>query len=53
VAVPSAREARRGAFWNDRAVRGVLFQVIVAGIVVPVAWYIYSNTLYYLEIRHI
>jgi len=53
VAVPSAREARRGAFWNDRAVRGVLFQAIVAGIVVAVAWYLFSNTLNNLALRHI
>ena len=53
MAVPSAGEARRAAFWNDRAVRGVLFQALVGFIVVAVAWYLFSNTLHNLASRHI
>jgi general L-amino acid transport system permease protein len=44
---------RRASFWNDRAVRGVLFQIVVAATVVAIAWYLFSNTLHNLATRHI
>jgi general L-amino acid transport system permease protein len=43
----------RGAWWNDRRVRGVLYQVGVIGAVVGLAVYLISNTLANLETRNI
>ncbi len=43
----------RAAWWNDVRVRGVLYQIVVLGGVVLVAWYLISNTLANLETRNI
>ena len=55
MAVGTAGDARRrrSSFWNDRAVRGVLFQAVVGLAVLAAAWYLFSNTLHNLAVRHI
>lgn len=44
---------RSRAWWNDVRVRGVLYQILVIGIVVAIAWYLVSNTLSNLAARDI
>ena len=56
---PSASTAAAGpghprvAWWNDRRFRAVLYQVLVLGGVILLAWYLIGNTLTNLESRNI
>ncbi|MGF1640777.1 MAG: amino acid ABC transporter permease [Rhodospirillales bacterium] len=50
---PAPPPAARVAWWNDRRVRGVVYQIVVLGGVVLLAWYLISNTLTNLENRSI
>ncbi|HYN39404.1 MAG TPA: ABC transporter permease subunit, partial [Rhodospirillales bacterium] len=50
---PAAPANARVAWWNDRRVRGVLYQVLVLGGVVLLAAYLISNTLTNLAARNI
>ncbi len=43
----------KGAWWNDRDVRAVIYQVAAIAAVVFVAWYLVSNTLANLAARNI
>jgi general L-amino acid transport system permease protein len=49
---PSPRGARV-AWWNDRRVRAVLYQILALGGVVLLGWYLVSNTLANLATRNI
>ncbi|MBM3570064.1 MAG: amino acid ABC transporter permease [Alphaproteobacteria bacterium] len=40
-----AREPSRSLSWNDPWVRGIVYQVVVAGAVAALGWYLVNNTL--------
>ena len=48
-----ARPHRRVSWWNDLRVRGLLYQALVIGGVLGLAWYLVSNTLDNLAARDI
>ena len=50
---PAARRVRSGAWWNDRRVRAILYQLLVLGGVVLLGAYLVGNTLDNLERRNI
>ncbi len=39
--------------WSDPRIRSLLWQVVIVGIVVALAWYLVSNTMRNLEARHV
>src|SRR3954471_3661556 len=39
--------------WSDERVRGIVWQVLVVGIVGGIAWWLWSNTVHNLEVRKI
>jgi general L-amino acid transport system permease protein len=48
-----AHPASRGAWWNDRRVRAVLYQVVFLAAAIAFGWYIIGNTVENLAIRGI
>lgn len=46
-------EKPKTAFWNDRDVRAVLFQILIVALVLAAGWYLIHNTLTNLESRKI
>ena len=46
-------EKPKTAFWNDRDVRAVLFQILIVVLVLAAGWYLIHNTLTNLESRKI
>ena len=45
--------APRGAWWNDRTIRAILYQVFTLAAVIAVGWYLVHNTLANLAARNI
>jgi general L-amino acid transport system permease protein len=39
--------------WGDERVRGIVWQVLVVGVVGAIIWWLWSNTIYNLEVRRI
>jgi len=39
--------------WGDERVRGIVWQVLVVGIVLSIVWWLWSNTVHNLEVRRI
>lgn len=50
---PTEGMPRRGRWWNDARVRGVVSQVLVVGIIGLIIWYLASNTIANLQARNI
>ncbi|MBF0268636.1 MAG: amino acid ABC transporter permease [Alphaproteobacteria bacterium] len=48
-----SQDAPKTPWWNDRAIRAILYQILVVGAVVLAAWYLISNTLDNLAARNI
>ncbi|HXC39383.1 MAG TPA: ABC transporter permease subunit [Burkholderiales bacterium] len=51
--VTAARPAAKASFWRSRAIRGVLYQVVVLVILVLVGFYLTHNTLENMRVRGI
>jgi general L-amino acid transport system permease protein len=47
------RPASSGAWWNDRTIRAILYQVFTLAAVIAVGWYLIHNTLANLAARNI
>src|SRR5262245_7994535 len=47
------KAAPKGSFWRSRAVRGVIYQVVLLFVVVLVGWYLTHNTLENMRTRGI
>ena len=39
--------------WSDERLRGIVWQVLVVGIVGAIVWWLWSNTVHNLEVRRI
>ncbi len=49
----ASQPPKRQLSWNDPFTRGVIYQLVIVGLVATAVWYLVSNTLHNLSVRNI